>query len=87
MNHFTLPRFWVLYRQLPKEIQKLADRNYKLLRADPTHPSLHFKKIESKVVLWSVRVGIKYRALGRETPQGIVWFWIGSHADYNRLVK
>jgi hypothetical protein len=86
MNHFTLPRFWALYNQLPKEIRKLADKNYQLLRSDPEHPSLHFKKIGSKG-LWSVRVGVSYRALGRETPDGIVWFWIGSHADYDKLLS
>lgn len=67
MNHFTLPRFWEYYHQLPIEIRKLADKNYRLLQADPTHPSLHFKKIGKRNGLWSVRVGINYRALGRET--------------------
>lgn len=86
MNHFTLPRFWALYNQLPKEIRKIADKNYALLKSDPAHPSLHFKKIGNKG-LWSVRVGISYRALGRETPEGIVWFWIGSHAEYDKLIS
>jgi len=86
MNHFTLPRFWILYNQLPKEIRKLADKNYQLLRSDPEHPSLHFKKIGNRG-FWSVRVGISYRALGRETAEGIVWFWIGSHAEYDKLIK
>lgn len=86
MNHFTLPRFWTLYNRLPNEIRKIADKNYKLLRSDPDHPSLYFKKIGSRG-LWSVRVGISYRALGRETVDGIVWFWIGSHADYDKLIS
>ena len=43
--HFTLPRFWHYYQQLPKDVQALADKNYELLKADPAHPSLHFKKV------------------------------------------
>lgn len=86
MKHLTLPRFWRLYGQLPVEVQKLADRNYQLLKKDPKHPSLHFKKIGGDPGLWSVRVGIHYRALGRETSNGVVWFWIGTHADYDKLI-
>lgn len=87
MKHLTLPRFWALYYRLPPNIQKLADKNYQLLKADPTHPSLHFKKVGKKKQLWSVRVGINYRALGIEKPQGVVWFWIGNHAEYDELVS
>jgi hypothetical protein len=43
VKHLTLPRFWQYYRQLPKKVQKLADKNFKLLKTDPYHPSLHFK--------------------------------------------
>lgn len=87
MRHLTLPRFWENYRRLPDKIQKLADKNYQLLKADPTHPSLHFKKVGKNKQLWSVRVGINYRALAVERPEGIVWFWIGNHADYDELVS
>ena len=61
----------------------LADRNYELLKSDPAHRSLHFKKVSG---LWSVRVGLHYRALATEAGEHFVWFWIGSHADYNKLV-
>lgn len=53
MNHYTLPRFWQLYDQLPKRVQQLADKNYALLRGDPYHPSLHFKKVGKNKQLWS----------------------------------
>ena len=86
MNHFTLPSFWRLYRQLPQEIQGLADKNYELLKADPRHPSLHLKKVGRSNRLWSVRVGIDYRALGLDKPEGIVWFWIGTHAKYEKML-
>ena len=87
MNHRTLPRFWQHYQQLPKEVQQLADKNFDLLKSDPYHPSLHFKKVDDVRKLWSVRVGSQYRALGREKPDGIVWFWIGIHAEYDRLLS
>lgn len=83
MNHFASPQFWRHYRQLPPAVRALADKNFQLLKADPKHPSLHFKMINK---LWSVRVGAHYRALGLDKPEGIVWFWIGSHADYDKLL-
>ncbi len=87
MKHSTLPCFWRRYRQLPKEVQELADKNYKLLGTDPQHPSLHLKRVGTAGQLWSVRAGIHYRALGLEKPEGIVWFWIGSHAEYDELLS
>jgi hypothetical protein len=79
MRHFASPQFWEHYAQLPPTVQALADKNYELLKADPMHPSLHFKQIER---FWSVRVGLRYRALAIEIPEGLIWFWIGSHAAY-----
>ena len=73
MKHFTTPEFWAAYEALPVEVRKLADKNFKLLKLDSHHPSLHFKKIG---VLWSARVGRGYRALARERAEGLVWFWI-----------
>lgn len=65
-------------------MRDLADKNFQLLKADSRHPSLHLKKIDR---LWSVRVGAHYRALGLDKPEGVVWFWIGSHADYDKLIQ
>ena len=84
MKHFASPQFWKCYQRLPLAIRELADKNYKLLKSDPQHPSLHFKQIGK---LWSVRVGISYRALGADQPEGVVWFWIGTHADYDKLIS
>ena len=86
MTHMTLPRFWRYYRELPKEVQKLADKNFELLKSDPHHRSLDFKKVGGKKQLWSVRVGAHYRALGTEKPDGVLWFWIGPHAKYDQLL-
>lgn len=68
-----------------KSVQRNADQCYELLKDDPSHPSLHFKKIGKKY--WSVRVGLDYRALGVEVENGISWFWIGSHDEYDQLLK
>lgn len=86
MRHTALPRFWDCYNSLPANIRAAADKNCKLLKADPTHPSLHFKKLGGRDGIWSVRIGTSYRALGRETDQGVAWFWIGSHSDYDKIL-
>lgn len=83
MKHFASPDFWSCYGQLPKQVQQLADACYGLLKADPSHPSLHFKKIGK---YRAVRVGFHYRALAIEVPDGLLWFWIGSHAEYDNIL-
>ncbi len=87
MNHFALPCFWRCYNSLPADIQQLADEKFDLLKSDARHPSLHLKKVGGSPPLWSVRVGLHYRALGRDKPEGVVWFWIGAHAEYDRLLS
>ena len=87
MNHLALPRFWRHYQQLPPEVQRLADKNYALLKTIPFHPSLHFKKLGQRSQLWSVRVGEHYRALALDKPAGVVWFWIGKHDEYERMIR
>jgi hypothetical protein len=84
MKHGASPAFWSLYDALPRDVQELADKSFELLKQDPYHPSLHFKQIGR---FWSARVGLRYRALAVESDQGVVWFWIGSHAAYDHLVK
>lgn len=83
MRHLTSPEFWAFYRALPADIRALADKNFALLKHDPRHPPLRLKKIDD---LWSVRVGDHYRALGTDVKEGIYWIWIGSHADYDKMI-
>jgi len=83
MKHYASPSFWNCYKNLPKTIQELADKNYELLKQNPAHPSLHFKKIQN---YFSVRVGIRHRALGIEIDNDVLWFWVGNHADYDKLL-
>ena len=84
MRHFASSAFWDLYQELPAEIRELADKNYELLRKSPRHPSLHLKQIGR---YWSVRVGARHRALGIDADGDAVWFWIGTHAAYDRLLR
>jgi hypothetical protein len=84
MKHRASPRFWRLYRALPQEIQQLADRGYQMLLQDPRHPSLHFKRIGR---VWSARVGLHHRALAAVRNEDIVWIWIGTHAEYDLLLR
>ena len=83
MKHHTTPKFWEHYERLPQKVKRLADKNYELLKSNPNHPSLNFKKIDN---MWSVRVGVRYRALGFDHAGSVLWFWIGSHAEYDRLM-
>jgi hypothetical protein len=76
-------RFWLCYRNLPDDVRRLADKAYRLLRQDPRHSSLRFKKVGRFL---SVRVGLHYRALAVEQESEVIWFWIGSHAEYEKLL-
>jgi len=78
--------FVVCFRRLPEEIEILARKNYRLWRANPSHPSLHFKRVNQKEPIYSVRIGSGYRAVGLLEGNTIAWFWIGTHADYDQLI-
>ena len=84
MKHKTTSAFWQLYDALPPSVQELADRNFELLKADPFHPSLHFKQVGRA---WSARVGRGWRALAVRDGDEFLWFWIGSHAEYDKRLK
>ncbi len=84
MRHFASQAFWDAYGRLPEQVRALADKNYALLKENPQHPSLQFKKVGR---FRSVRVGLRYRALAVEVGNDLVWFWIGSHADYDAMIR
>ena len=83
MKHFAAPSFWQNYQTLPKSVRELADKNYTLLKENPSHPSLHFKKIGK---YRAVRIGLQYRALAVETGDDLLWFWIGPHSEYDKII-
>ena len=85
MKDTASKRFWQCLEALPADVQSLARKNYALLKTDPGHPSLQFKQLGGGK-LRSVRVGLYYRALGAPSKEGVHWFWIGTHGEYDELV-
>jgi hypothetical protein len=79
-------QFWRLFSDLPDDIQRDAKRAYRLFQANPAHAGLQFKKLEGEDNIYSVRIGLNYRALAAMKKERIVWYWIGSHSEYDRLV-
>lgn len=84
MRHFASPAFWDAYQKLPRPIRDLADKNFALLKADPSHSSIRLKKVGR---FWSARIGLRYRALATEVEGGLLWFWVGSHSDYDAMIR
>ena len=83
MIHRTVSRFWRCFDALPVEVRETAEKNYELLKENPNHASLHFKRVGK---YWSVRVTRDYRALAIEIENGFLWFWIGKHSEYDKLI-
>ncbi|MGN6367032.1 MAG: ParE family toxin-like protein [Phycisphaerae bacterium] len=79
--------FLACFQRLPDRIKRQARKNYRLWRSNPSHPSLQFKKVSTEDEIYSVRIGIGWRALGLLENNTIQWFWIGSHADYDNLLS
>jgi len=77
-------RYWKCYHSLPRETRELADKNYRLWRDNPRHPSLQYKMLREG--LWSVRVGTHYRAVAHVDGDEVIWVWIGHHSEYDHLI-
>lgn len=88
MTSRTTAGFRQMLARLPADVQRAADASYALFVQDSNHPSLQFKPLRGMPNLYSVRISLGYRVVGRMRSDGsIVWFWIGSHADYDRLLS
>lgn len=72
---------------LPEEVQLNAKKVYRLWIQNPHHPGLHFKQVHNTQPIFSVRIGLSYRALGIKQEDTMIWFWVGSHEEYNNLVS
>jgi hypothetical protein len=83
----TTAQFWKLYRALPKHAQDRADRAYQLWRVNPYASGLYFKRVGLRRPAYSVRIGKSYRTLGMLEGDAMIWFWIGTHDEYERLLK
>ena len=87
MKSSTTKSFRKCLSDLPESVQEQAAKAYALWQEDPYYPSLQFKRVSRKRSLYSVRIGRGYRALGlRESDNVLVWIWIGSHAEYDKLI-
>jgi len=87
MKSITTDRFWKCYVELSSVTKKQAKEAYKLFLRDPYYPSLHFKRVHSTRPIFSVRITRDYRAVGILQDNEIIWFWIGSHSAYDKLLK
>lgn len=89
LKHHAATDFWRAYDALPQDIRVRADKQFSLLKADPQHPSVQFKKIGDRhgQEIWSARVSLNYRALAIRRQFGYLWFWIGDHNTYNSLIS
>jgi hypothetical protein len=76
-----------MFAELPAEVQRQARRAYRTFLQNPNHPSLRFKPVHPTRPIYSVRISSDYRAVGILEGSEIVWYWIGSHADYNKLLS
>lgn len=87
MKSHTTGQFREMFKRLPEQVRRRAREAYRKFEQDPFHPSLHFKRVHSSLPVYSVRIGIGYRAVGIRKDSEMIWFWIGSHEDYDRLLS
>lgn len=87
MNSKTTREFRELLSELPARVQRQAREAYALFRQNPAHPGLRFRQVHPTPPIYSARVGIGYRAVGSLEGDTVVWFWMGSHAEYDRLLR
>ncbi len=87
MKSTTTNQFHKLFAKLPEQTQRQARVAYKLFRQNPYHPSLHFKQVHPSQPVYSIRISRGYRAVGDREGNEITWFWIGSHSDYDKLIR
>jgi hypothetical protein len=83
----TTAKFRKAFQQLPGHVQDQAREAYRLFVQEPGHSSLEFKHLRSNRDIYSVRVGLGYRALAVRDDNHLIWFWIGSHSDYDHLIR
>ena len=87
MNSVLTDDFLACFRLLPERIKRQARKSYKIWKANPNHPGIDFKRVGKRLPIYSVRVGIGWRALGLKQGDTLLWFWIGPHSEYDRLLR
>lgn len=87
MKSRTTTEFRKLFADLPEQVQKQTRAAYRQFKEDPSYPSLRFKKVHSELPIYSARISRNYRVVGQLDGDTVIWFWVGSHADYDRLLE
>jgi hypothetical protein len=87
MKSIATAPFWRRFDDLPLHVRNQAERAFELWKANPSHRSLEFKRVHPRLPIVSVRISMQYRAVGEQNGDTVTWFWIGSHADYDHLLK
>lgn len=87
MTSRTTTAFRKAFASLPEDIQERAREAFRLFSDNPAHPSLQIKPVHPTESIFSARISLHYRALARRRDNVWIWFWIGSHADYDQLLK
>lgn len=87
MKSRTTAQFRKAFANLPEQVQERAHEAYQQFKQNPWHPNLRFKQVHSELPIYSVRISKSYRAVGQRDEDSIVWFWIGSHANYDKLLS
>jgi hypothetical protein len=82
----TTARFREMFADLPASVQKQTRKAYRQFKEDPSYPGLRFKKVHPKLPIYSVRIDRNYRAVGQLEDDTVIWFWVGSHAEYDWLL-
>ncbi|WP_009634043.1 type II toxin-antitoxin system RelE family toxin [Synechocystis sp. PCC 7509] len=86
MKSLTTTEFRKLFAALPKQAQDQTRAAYRQFQKDPSHPSLRFKKVHPELPIYSARISKNYRAVGQLDGDTAIWFWVGSHAEYDKLL-
>lgn len=80
-------QFRKLFADLPAPVQEQTRAAYRQFQKEPSYPSLRFKKAHPELPIYSARISKSYRAVDQLDGDTVIWFWVGSHADYDRLLE
>ena len=87
MKSRTTAQFRKTFANLPEKIQQQTREAYRQFKENPSHLSLRFKKVHPELPIYSARISKDYRAVGQLEGDTVIWFWVGSHADYDKLLS
>jgi hypothetical protein len=87
MISHTTNRFRKALSQLPKPIQYKVREAFEIWKRNPYYESLRFKQVHANRPIYSVRIGLGWRAVGLLEGDRMIWLWVGSHADYDKLIS